>query len=65
MSCIYKDPTAPIEARIKDLLSLMTVKEKIGQMAQIERVVATPSAVKDLCIGEFGVIWTLFFCGLG
>ncbi|KAH6810505.1 Glycosyl hydrolase family protein [Perilla frutescens var. frutescens] len=52
MNCIYKDPTAPIEARIKDLLSLMTLKEKIGQMTQIERVVATPSAIKDLSIGS-------------
>ncbi|KAH6814536.1 Glycosyl hydrolase family protein [Perilla frutescens var. frutescens] len=52
MNGIYKDPTAPIEARIKDLLSLMTLKEKIGQMTQIERVVATPSAIKDLSIGS-------------
>ncbi|KAL1565810.1 beta-glucosidase [Salvia divinorum] len=52
MNCIYKDPLAPIEARIKDLLSQMTLTEKIGQMAQIERVVATPSAIKDLSIGS-------------
>ncbi|XP_057772435.1 uncharacterized protein LOC130992005 [Salvia miltiorrhiza] len=52
MNCIYKDPLAPIEARIKDLLSQMTLKEKLGQMTQIERVVATPSAIKDLSIGS-------------
>lgn len=52
MNCIYKDPIAPIEARIKDLLSQMTIQEKIGQMAQIERVVATPSVIKDLSIGR-------------
>lgn len=53
MNCIYKDPLAPIEARIKDLLSQMTLPEKIAQMTQIERSVATPSAIKDLSIGHF------------
>ncbi|GFP80574.1 beta-glucosidase bogh3b, partial [Phtheirospermum japonicum] len=52
MSCIYKDRNAPIEARVKDLLSRMTLQEKIGQMTQIERSVATPSAIKDLSIGS-------------
>ncbi len=31
---IYKDPNAPIEARIDDLLGRMTVEEKVGQMNQ-------------------------------
>ncbi|XP_059626514.1 uncharacterized protein LOC132269365 isoform X2 [Cornus florida] len=52
MNCIYKNPNEPIEARIKDLLSRMTLREKIGQMAQIERRVATPSVIRDLCIGS-------------
>ncbi|CAA2980226.1 beta-glucosidase 3B-like [Olea europaea subsp. europaea] len=52
MGCIYKDPNAPVETRIKDLLSRMTLQEKIGQMTQIERSVATPSAIKDRCIGS-------------
>ncbi|GER28093.1 glycosyl hydrolase family protein [Striga asiatica] len=52
MSCIYKDPYAPIEARVRDLLSRMTLQEKVGQMTQIERSVATPSAIKDLYIGS-------------
>ena len=52
MDCIYKDPNQPIEARIKDLLSRMTLKEKAGQMTQIERRVATPSVLKDLSIGS-------------
>ncbi|XP_047973267.1 beta-glucosidase BoGH3B-like isoform X1 [Salvia hispanica] len=52
MNCVYKDPLAPIEARIKDLLSQMTLPEKIAQMTQIERSVATPSAIKDLSIGS-------------
>ncbi len=29
---VYKDPKAPIPARVKDLLSRMTLEEKIGQM---------------------------------
>ncbi|KAL2486368.1 Beta-glucosidase [Abeliophyllum distichum] len=52
MESIYKDPNAPIESRIKDLLSRMTLQEKIGQMTQIERSVATPSAIKDRYIGS-------------
>ncbi|KAL3649162.1 hypothetical protein CASFOL_005565 [Castilleja foliolosa] len=51
MSC-YKDRNAPVEARVKDLLSRMTLEEKIGQMTQIERSVATLSAIKDLSIGS-------------
>ena len=51
MDCIYKDPNQPTEARIKDLLSRMSLREKAGQMTQIERSVATPSVLKDLSIG--------------
>ena len=49
---IYKDPAAPTETRIKDLISRMTLHEKLGQMTQIERSVATSSVVKELCIGS-------------
>ncbi|GJT37074.1 lysosomal beta glucosidase-like protein isoform X1 [Tanacetum coccineum] len=49
---IYKDPTAPTETRIKDLISRMTLHEKLGQMTQIERSVATSSVIKELCIGS-------------
>uniref|UniRef100_A0A5B6YW04 Putative lysosomal beta glucosidase-like n=1 Tax=Davidia involucrata TaxID=16924 RepID=A0A5B6YW04_DAVIN len=52
MNCIYKNPNEPIEARIKDLLSRMTLKEKLGQMTQIDRSVATPPALRDLSIGS-------------
>lgn len=31
---IYKDPANPVESRVKDLLSRMTLEEKIGQMQQ-------------------------------
>lgn len=59
MACIYKNPNEPIEARVKDLLSRLTLKEKIAQMTQIERTVATPSALRDLSIG-ISLILVLF-----
>ena len=31
---IYKDPTAPVEKRVSDLMSRMTLEEKVGQMNQ-------------------------------
>ncbi|XLS64965.1 hypothetical protein HN51_024939 [Arachis hypogaea] len=49
---LYKNPNEPIEARLKDLLSRMTLKEKIAQMTQIERRVASSSALKDLNIAK-------------
>lgn len=49
---LYKDPTQPVEARVKDLLSRMTLQEKAAQMAQIERQVATPATLTDLSIGS-------------
>lgn len=51
MDSVYRNPTETVEDRIKNLLSLMTLKEKIGQMTQIERSVTTPSAIKDFTIG--------------
>ncbi|GJY25114.1 lysosomal beta glucosidase [Tanacetum coccineum] len=52
INVVYKNANAPIEARIKDLMSRMSVKEKLGQMTQIERAVATPDVIRDLCIGS-------------
>ncbi|KAL6979113.1 beta-glucosidase [Sarracenia purpurea var. burkii] len=51
-SFAFKNPSEPIESRVKDLLSRMTLKEKIGQMTQIDRRIATPSAIRDLSIGS-------------
>ncbi|MFI6435603.1 glycoside hydrolase family 3 N-terminal domain-containing protein [Streptomyces sp. NPDC050759] len=31
---VYRDPTAPIDARVRDLLSRMTLREKVGQLNQ-------------------------------
>lgn len=49
--CVYKNADAPVEARIQDLLSRMTLAEKIGQMTQIERIVTTHSVITDSFIG--------------
>ncbi|CAA7036667.1 unnamed protein product [Microthlaspi erraticum] len=51
-SCVYKNPDAPVEARVKDLLSRMTLPEKIGQMTLIERTVASPAVFTDFFIGS-------------
>ena len=48
----YKDPKRPLYVRIKDLLKRMTLEEKIGQMVQIERSVATPQVMKKYFIGK-------------
>ena len=47
----YKDPKQPLHSRIKDLLSRMTLEEKIGQMVQIERKVATADVMNKYFIG--------------
>lgn len=48
----YQDPKQPIGVRIKDLMKRMTLAEKIGQMTQIERTVATPDVMKKYYIGK-------------
>ncbi|EOY19353.1 hypothetical protein QUC31_006149 [Theobroma cacao] len=48
----YKDPNQPVAARIKDLMSKMTLAEKIGQMVQIDRTVATEQILRDYSIGS-------------
>ncbi|KAJ0083550.1 hypothetical protein Patl1_30285 [Pistacia atlantica] len=48
----YKDPKQPLGARIRDLMSRMTLAEKIGQMVQIERSVATADVMKKYYIGS-------------
>jgi beta-glucosidase len=46
MKSLYKDPSAPIEKRIDDLLGQMTLEEKIGQLMQGNG--ATPHAAEEL-----------------
>uniref|UniRef100_A0A5B7CCL6 Lysosomal beta glucosidase-like n=2 Tax=Davidia involucrata TaxID=16924 RepID=A0A5B7CCL6_DAVIN len=48
----YKDPKLPVEVRIQDLMSRMTLEEKIGQMVQIDRTVATAQIMRDYSIGS-------------
>lgn len=50
-ACVYRNPDAPVEARVQDLLSRMTLQEKIGQMTQIERSVASEDVLTDYFIG--------------
>ncbi|CAN6439923.1 unnamed protein product [Victoria cruziana] len=48
----YKDPSKPLNVRIKDLMSRMSLEEKIGQMAQVDRLFVTPDVVKSNFIGS-------------
>jgi len=48
----YKDAKQPLGARIKDLMSRMTLQEKIGQMTQIERSVASAEVMAKYFIGN-------------
>ncbi|KAK1434980.1 hypothetical protein QVD17_00735 [Tagetes erecta] len=48
----YKDPKQPINVRIKDLLNRMTLEEKIGQMIQIDRSVASADVMQKYFIGS-------------
>ncbi|KAG0480179.1 hypothetical protein HPP92_010785 [Vanilla planifolia] len=48
----YKDPMQPVDVRVSDLMKRMTLAEKIGQMAQIERSVASALVMKDYFIGS-------------
>ncbi|KAK8881030.1 hypothetical protein M9Y10_003757 [Tritrichomonas musculus] len=65
MTEVYLDPKQPIEARIKDLMSKMTVEEKVGQCLQLpgwakpqpgqERWMhgPCPQAIKERHVGSF------------
>ncbi|KAJ7949475.1 Beta-glucosidase [Quillaja saponaria] len=48
----YKDPNQPVAVRVNDLLSRMTMEEKIGQMVQIDRSVANAEVMKTFFIGS-------------
>ncbi|KAI3793690.1 hypothetical protein L1987_36310 [Smallanthus sonchifolius] len=48
----YKDPKQPLNVRIKDLIGRMTLGEKIGQMTQVDRSVATPDVMRNYFIGS-------------
>ncbi|CAN6439930.1 unnamed protein product [Victoria cruziana] len=48
----YKDPKQPLGVRINDLIKRMTLAEKIGQMTQIDRSVASADVVQKYLIGS-------------
>src|SRR3954470_17460654 len=50
----YLDSGLPIPERVADLLSRMTLSEKIGQMTQAERadIDADPTLIKDYKLGS-------------
>lgn len=58
---IYRDPNAAVECRVKDLISRMTLKEKVAQMTQIEKSVADLSAITQLSIGMDIMVFFIFF----
>ncbi|XP_076950068.1 uncharacterized protein LOC143622942 [Bidens hawaiensis] len=49
---LYKDSKQPTSVRLNDLMKRMTLEEKIGQMTQIERSVASNEAIKKDLIGS-------------
>nr|XP_043609108.1 beta-glucosidase BoGH3B-like [Erigeron canadensis] len=49
---LYKDPKQPLGVRINDLMKRMTLEEKIGQMTQIERSVASNEVMMKYLIGS-------------
>jgi beta-glucosidase len=49
---IYSDPNIEIEARVDDLLSKMTLEEKIGQMVQAERNGIKEGDIKKYKLGS-------------
>jgi beta-glucosidase len=47
----YRDPTAPVEARVEDLLARMTLDEKLGQMTLVEKDALEEGDLARLSIG--------------
>ena len=66
----YKDPSLSVEERVSDLLSRMTLEEKIGQMRctlawnyyEIDgnKVVPSESFKKDIAEGNIGMLWATY-----
>jgi beta-glucosidase len=50
---VYLDPTAPVQARVNDLLARMTLPEKVGQMVQIEVTQITDTSSSCTSTGGF------------
>lgn len=48
----YKDRNQPMDTRLKDLMDRMTLEEKVGQMAQLDRINATVEIMRNYSIGS-------------
>src|SRR5256885_14090154 len=48
----YKDPSQPVATRVNDLLSRMTLDEKLGQMTQAERGSISSAQITQFRIGS-------------
>jgi beta-glucosidase-like glycosyl hydrolase len=48
----YQNPNLSVDQRVTDLLSRMTLDEKIGQMLQVERLTATQTQTTDYFLGS-------------
>lgn len=63
---VYQDPKQPVNRRVKDLLKRMTLEEKIGQMTQIDRIVASAKVMKKYNIGKYqhhrSVVYCIILC---
>ncbi|GAA4616300.1 glycoside hydrolase family 3 protein [Saccharopolyspora hordei] len=49
---VYRDASRPVADRVEDLLSRMSLQDKIGQMTQAEREAADPAAAAEAGIGS-------------
>ncbi len=66
----YRDASLPVEQRVGDLLSRMTLEEKVGQLRctlawnyyeiKGNKVVPSPEFVKDLTEGHIGMLWATY-----
>lgn len=66
----YRDATLPVEQRVADLLSRMTVEEKVGQLrctlawdyyeVKGKKVVPSASFIKDITEGHIGMLWATY-----
>ena len=57
----YKNPKHSTDTRVEDLVSRMTLEEKIGQMLQIERKYASADLLKKYFIGNHQTLFLVFF----
>lgn len=61
----YKDPKQPMNVRINDLMSRMTLAEKIGQMTQIDRTVASGEVINKYLLGNWTSVSSYLFFSFG